>query len=27
VVKAAVKLMTVQNGQTSDLKFHVSKNL
>lgn len=26
VVKAAVKLMTVQNGQTSDLKFHVSKN-
>jgi len=27
VVKAAVKLMIVQNDQTSDLKFHVSKNL
>ena len=27
VVKAAVKIMTAQNGQTSDLKFHVSKVL
>jgi len=27
VVKAAVKLMTVQNDQTLDLKFHVSKDL
>ncbi|MDR3573274.1 MAG: IS630 family transposase [Anaerolineaceae bacterium] len=27
VVKAAVKLMTIQNDQTLDLKFHVSKDL
>ena len=27
VLKAAIKLMTVQNDQTVDLKFHVSKNL
>lgn len=27
LVKAAVKIMTVQNGQTLDLKFHVSKIL
>jgi hypothetical protein len=27
VVKAAVRLMTTQNSQTSDPKFHVSKNL
>lgn len=27
VVKAAVKLMTAQNAQTSDPKFHISKDL
>ena len=27
VVKAAEKFMIIQNDQTSDLKFHVSKNL
>ena len=27
VVKAAEKFMIIQNEQTSDLKFHVSKNL
>jgi len=27
VVKATEKIMTIQNNQTVDLKFHVSKNL